>query len=124
MYLFWGKVIHGKKRGKRLGFPTVNLYLHKIVPVGVYVSKTKFNKKWYKSVSFVGEAKIFGDVKVFGETHLFDFNRKLYGKWVSVRLLKKIRDSKKFKSDTELVKNINQDIQYTNQYFKEITPDD
>jgi len=89
MYSFWGKVIHGKKRGKRLGFPTANVRLHKIIPEGVYVSKTKFDKKWHKSVSFIGTAKTFGAVEIFAETHILDFNCDIYGKWISVKLLKK-----------------------------------
>lgn len=119
MYLFWGKVIHGKKRGKRLGFPTANLRLRKVVPEGVYVSKTKIDNKWYKSTSFIGAAKTFDAGEIFGETYIFDFNRNIYGKWISVRLLKKIRENKKFASEHELIKNIKKDIQEANEYIRE-----
>lgn len=117
MYLFWGKVIHGKKRGARLGFPTVNLRLHQVIPEGVYVSKTKFDKKWYKSVSFVGAAKTFGAVEVFGETYIFDFNREIYGKWLSIRLLKKLRGNEKFQSEKQLIARIKNDIKEALLYF-------
>jgi riboflavin kinase/FMN adenylyltransferase len=118
MYLFWGKVIQGKKRGKNLGFPTVNLRLHKKIPDGVYVSKTKIDNKWHKSVSFIGAAKTFGAVEVFGETHILDFNRDLYRKWLSIKLLKKIRGSEKFQSETKLVAKIKKDIQEAIFYFQ------
>lgn len=118
MYLFWGKVIHGKKRGKSLGFPTVNLRLHKKIPEGVYISKTKIDNKWHKSVSFIGATKTFGAVEVFGETCIFDFSRNLYGKWLTVKLLKKIRSSEKFQSETKLIATIKKDIQEAVLYFQ------
>lgn len=121
MYLFWGKVIHGKKRGKQIGFPTVNVRLHKTIPEGVYVSKIKFEGIWHKSVSFIGASKTFNAVEVFGETYILDFNRDIYGKWISVRLLKKIRGNKKFASTEELIKRIKKDKQNAIEYFNENT---
>lgn len=109
LYLFWGKVIKGKNRGKYLGFPTINLRLHRNIPEGVYVSMTKICNKWFRSVSFVGAAKTFGDTQVFAETHVLDFNRDLYGKRISVRLLKKMRDNKKFVSPRALTKQMRED---------------
>lgn len=122
MYSFWGKVVHGKKRGKSLGYPTANLRLHKTVPEGIYVSKTKFYSKWYKSISFIGAAKTFGNIEVMGETYIFDFNRNIYGKWISVNLLKKIRDNKKFTSSEELIQRIKKDKQEALEYFNKHTP--
>lgn len=118
LYLFWGKVIHGKKRGKPLGFPTANLALRKAIPEGVYVSKTKVNNEWHKSVSFIGASKTFGATQTFGETYIFNFSRDIYEKWISVRLLKKIRENKKFSSRDELAKNIKLDILEATAYFK------
>lgn len=122
MYLFWGKVVYGKKRGKSLGYPTANLRVRKIVPEGVYISKTKFDKKCYKSVTFIGAAKTFGAAEVMGETYIFDFNRNMYGKWISVNLLKKIRDNKKFTSSEELIRRIKKDKQEALEYFNKHTP--
>ena len=56
--------------------------------------------------------------KVFGETYIFDFDKDIYGSWVSVRLLKKIRGSKKFGSKEELVEYIKRDVAEANEYFK------
>lgn len=120
MHKFWGKVIRGKKRGMRLGFPTANIFLHKFISQGAYVSIAKIDKQWYKSVSFVGGAKTYGEERVFGETHIFDFNRDIYGKWISVRLLRKLRGNKKFSSTGELIENIKKDIQEADEYFRKL----
>lgn len=118
MKLFWGKVIQGKKRGKGLGFPTANLRLHKSLPEGVYVSQIKVDNKWRNSLTFIGAAKTFGASEVFGETYILDFNHNIYGKWVSVALLKKIRDNKKFESETELVAKMKKDLLEATSYFQ------
>lgn len=121
-YAIWGKVIRGKNRGKKLGIPTVNLRLHKNIPEGIYVSTTTVGKKLFKSVSFVGAAKTFREKEIYLETYVFDFNQDIYGRWVSVRLLKKIRDNQKFTSVKELVTRIEKDKLEALEYFKkEIT---
>jgi riboflavin kinase / FMN adenylyltransferase len=118
LYLFWGKVIKGKSRGKAFGFPTINMRLHRVIPEGVYVSEAKFDGRIYKSVTFVGAAKTFGQSEVLGETYIFDFKIEVYGKWVSVKLLKKIRDNKKFASGKELVARMKIDKEEAVEYFR------
>lgn len=117
LYLFWGKVVRGKGRGKPMGFPTINIRLHSKIPEGVYVSETKIKNTVYKSVSFVGAAKTFGEKDVFGETFVFDFKMDIYGEWVSVSLLKKLRENKKFSSEQELVKQMERDKAAAVKYF-------
>lgn len=118
MYLIWGKVIRGKRRGKDLVFPTLNLRLHKKIPQGVYVSKTKLRGKWYRSVSFVGSARTFGEKDVHAESHIFDWSRDIYGKWVSVRLLKKIREISKFSDKSHLIERMLIDKKEALEYFR------
>lgn len=119
MYTFWGKVIRGEKRGDYLGFPTANIGLHRTIPEGVYVSKTKIDKKWHKSVSFIGAARTFGANKIFAETHIFDYDGNLYGKWITFRLLKKLRKNQKFGSVKKLVEQIKKDKKESLRYLKE-----
>jgi riboflavin kinase/FMN adenylyltransferase len=119
VYVFWGKVIKGKSRGKELGFRTANVRLHKAIAEGVYVSECKVGRNMYKAVSFVGAAETFGETEVFAETYIFDFDKDIYGKWISVRLLKKIRGSKKFKSKEELIEAIERDVTEAREYFRE-----
>jgi riboflavin kinase/FMN adenylyltransferase len=119
-YLFWGKVIRGKNRGKSLGFPTINLRLSQSIPEGIYVSRTKFEGRIFKSVSFIGAARTFGETEILAESYIFDFSSDIYGKWVSVKLLKKIRDNQKFASEKELIERVELDKCEALEYFREI----
>lgn len=117
MYKFWGKVRSHNKRGKGLGFPTANASLHKNIPEGIYISKTKIKNKQYPSITFIGAAKTFNETRFHAETYILDFNRNIYGQWISVSLLKKIRGNKKFASEKELIKQMKKDKQEAEKYF-------
>lgn len=117
MYKFWGKVRTHNKRGKKLGFPTANVNLYRNIPEGVYISKTKFEKKSYNSITFIGKSKTFNGTKFHAETYILDFNQDIYGKWISVKLLKKIRNNKKFSSAEELIEQMKEDERQAKEYF-------
>lgn len=117
MYKFWGKVRKHNQRGKKLGFPTANINLRKKIPEGIYTSKTKIKKIVYNSLTFIGQAKTFDEKKVWAENYILDFNQNIYGKWISVKLLKKIRSNQKFHSAAELVKQMKKDEQIARKYF-------
>lgn len=117
MNIFWGKVRTYNKRGRKLGFPTANINLTKTIPEGIYISKTKLGKKQYLSLTFIGLAKTFNETKFQAEIYILDFNKEIYGKWISVKLLKKIRDNKKFNSTEELIKEMKKDESLARQYF-------
>lgn len=117
MFKFWGKVRTHNKRGKTLGFPTANLNLHKKIPEGLYISKTKIADKIFPSLTFIGKAKTFNEQRFHAETYILDFNRNIYDRWISVELLKKIRDNKKFNSVDDLIKQMKKDEQAARKYF-------
>lgn len=143
LYLFWGKVKKGKGRGKKLGFPTTNIALHKNFPEGVYFSKTNINNQWYPSLTFIGAAKTFNETGYQAETYILQSNSlvilgrsvsddsrikkvnsgqarmtfNLYGQWITINLLKKLRGSKKFASAYELVKQMKADEKEATKYF-------
>jgi len=117
MYKFWGKVRKHNQRGKKLGFPTANINLTKKIPEGIYISKTKIQKNKYSSLTFIGKAKTFNGQKFHGETYILDFNQDIYNKWISVELLKKIRDNQKFKSVDNLIKQMKKDETDARRYF-------
>lgn len=126
MFKFWGKVRTHNKRGKTLGFPTANINLYKQslrskdlkkIPEGIYISKTKIQKKVYPSLTFIGAAKTFGEQRYHAETYILDFNKNIYGQWVSVNLFKKIRDNQKFKSANNLIKQMKKDEKAAREYF-------
>lgn len=108
---FWGKVRRHNQRGKRLGFPTANVNLSKHIPEGIYISKTRIKNCLYPSLTFIGQASI-------AETYILDFSKNVYGKWISVSLLKNIRGNKKFNAVKELVKQMKKDEQVAREYFK------
>ncbi|MDO8461111.1 MAG: riboflavin kinase [bacterium] len=115
--VFWGKVKKGKQRGKKLGFPTANILFRKKIPHGIYISKTKINKKTHPSITFIGNAKTFEEKDIFAETYILAFNKNIYNEWVSITLIKKIRDNKKFESAEKLVEQMKKDEDTAKKYF-------
>lgn len=117
-YKFWGKVRKHNQRGKKLGFPTANINLSKKIPEGTYISKSRVGKSVYKSLTFIGTAKTFNEKKFHAEIYILDFKKNIYGQWISVEILKKLRDNKKFNSANELVKQMEKDEKMARKYFK------
>jgi riboflavin kinase/FMN adenylyltransferase len=116
--LVWGKVKAGNKRGKSLGFPTVNIPLHREIAEGVYLSQVCIDNNRFSSLTFVGAAKTFGERKKWVESYILNFNKNVYGKWITVRLFKKIRGNIKFKLEKDLVEQIKKDLIVAKQFFK------
>lgn len=114
---FWGKVRAGKKRGRILGFPTANVRLRKKIPEGIYIAKTKIDSVWYPSLTFIGEAKTFHEDTYQAETFILSFHKNIYDKWISTRLLKKIRENKKFSSENQLVAEMKKDEKIAENFF-------
>jgi riboflavin kinase/FMN adenylyltransferase len=112
-----GIVRHGDKRGKKLGYPTANVWMHQDTRDGVYVSLIRVRDVWYPSMTFIGAAKTFGKKQRLLETHIFDFDMQIYGEWVSVQLHKYVRGNKKFDSVTELLRAMKKDEQQARAYF-------
>ena len=96
-YSMSGKVVHGAKRGRQLGFPTANVHMRHERPAltGVYAVKLDGRN----SVANLGvRPTIAGVPKLMLEVHVIDFNADLYGQHVHVEFLYKIRDEMKFDS--------------------------
>jgi len=108
----------GDARGKELGFPTANIHLHKKIPEGIYAASVTINGKKYCAAAFVGSAKTFLQTQVKVESYLFNFSGDLYGKWLTVRLYKKIRENQKFDSVEDLIKQMYQDVEEINRFFE------
>jgi riboflavin kinase/FMN adenylyltransferase len=116
--LIWGKVRTGNKRGKSIGFPTANIALHVDIAEGVYLSEVTVSNKKFSSLTFVGAAKTFNEQKKMIESYILDFNKDVYGEWITIRLLKKIRGNIKFKSEKELIEQIKKDLIIAKEFFK------
>jgi len=96
-----GTVIHGRKRGRIIGFKTANIDPHHeaIPPSGVYAVYSRIGKSIYKSVLNIGTRPTFNEKDPSIEVHIFDINRDLYGKDIEVSFVKRIRSEKKFENE-------------------------
>ncbi len=107
-----GKVAHGEKIGRTIGFPTANIALKRqMSPVrGVFSVKVYWDDSdIYDGVANVGFRPTVNGQVCQLEVHLFDFDDDLYGRTVGVELVAKIRDEQLFKSLDALKKQINND---------------
>ncbi|MGS2720289.1 bifunctional riboflavin kinase/FAD synthetase [Paraglaciecola aestuariivivens] len=106
-----GKVLHGDKRGRTIGFPTANVLLKRCkAPVnGVFAVNVTVNNQVYAGVANIGHRPTVNGQRSQLEVHLFDFSGNLYGQFISVALLSKIREEMKFDSFELLHKQIQLD---------------
>lgn len=111
-YVIHEEVIHGKKIGRQIGFPTANVnYSDRFIlpKIGVYYTNVRYNDKVYRGITSVGKNPTVNGDSVTLETYILDFNEDIYGKTISVYFIKKIRDEKKFNSLEELMKQLEYD---------------
>ncbi|GAB3034430.1 bifunctional riboflavin kinase/FAD synthetase [Bowmanella dokdonensis] len=106
-----GKVVHGDKKGRTIGFPTANVLLKRCrTPVaGVFAVRVRFNGQEYRGVANIGNRPTVNGQRSQLEVHLFDMNEHLYGRTIEVQLTAKIRDEMKFPSLEALQQQIRQD---------------
>lgn len=112
-YSISGRVSHGRKLGRTIGFPTANLPLKRCVsPVsGVYVVEAEFKGQTLGGVANVGQRPTVDGVRQQLEVHFFDFSTNLYGEQLEVCLLHKLRDEVKFPSFEALKTQIELDAE-------------
>src|SRR5690606_20814311 len=97
-----GRVLHGQKRGRTIGFPTANVDMgEQLVPaVGVYAVRAAVDEgatpRWYDGVANLGRRPTVDGLRLSFEVHLFDFAGDLYGKHLRVRMIGFIRPERKF----------------------------
>ena len=115
-YSMSGKVVHGAKRGRELGYPTANVHMRHERPAlsGVYAVKLD----GLPSVANLGiRPTIVGVPKLLLEVHVLDFSEDLYGQHVRVEFLHKIRDEMKFDSLDALKTQIGKDVAVARRFF-------
>ena len=115
-----GKVIHGDKRARKMNFPTANILPHnEIYPLkGVYAVRACLDQELYNGVANFGERPTVEGKKLLLEVHLFDFNKDIYGNYLTVEFLTFIRGEKKFEKFELLVDQIKNDIQIAKNYHQ------
>lgn len=118
-----GEVIEGKKLGRTIGFPTANIGkidpLKLIPAIGVYAVTIELeNNEKYNGMLNIGYRPTVTDSKELSvEVHLFDFNSSIYGKYIRVYFLKKVRDELKFKSIDLLTEQLKKDEEFVRDFF-------
>ena len=107
-----GKVVKGKKRGRKIGFPTCNIKLNDyIIPrLGVYAVKINGLNFSKKGIANIGYRPTFNGKSLLLETNIFGINQNLYNKDIGISFRKFIRREKKFKDLEHLKKQIKIDI--------------
>lgn len=121
-----GTVEHGFKRGRKIGFPTLNISIPKnerILGEGVYAVKVKIDKDnlWYEGMASIGHNETFGDdLEKTVEINLFNFDKSVYGEKVIVKWYKFLREMVKFDSVEELIDQLNKDKRDTEVFFGDL----
>lgn len=116
-----GRVVHGRKMGRQLGFPTANVDADTVLLAnGVYGVYVVVKGKQYRGIMNVGVKPTFGStLKKTFEVHLLDFSDDLYGEFIECQLLFKVREEQKFASIDLLKKQITEDIYRAIEKFKQ-----
>lgn len=109
LYSVSGRVMEGDRRGRELGFPTLNVKLpppssHKLLPPqGVYAVRVQTPSGPFGGMMNMGPRPTFGDAVTSLEVHLFDVSLDLYGAYVKVEFVSRLRDTRPFADAAALV---------------------
>lgn len=120
-YQICGRIAHGDKRGRTIGFPTANIKLHRHATAvhGVYaVRMTGENNFSANGVANIGKRPTVDGQHLQLEVHLFDFDKEIYGEKVCVEFKLKIRDEKRFDSFDDLKQQIIKDSKQAKDFFE------
>ena len=111
-----GKVVKGDGLGKKINYPTANIFIeetYKIIPKdGVYLVETIIKDKLFNGMMNIGHRPTIGTKNKSIEVHLFNFNEDIYGQVISIKMISKIRDEKKFSSIQALKEQLVKDENY------------
>ncbi len=115
-----GTVVRGRGIGKQLSYPTANIKIDAplVLPAdGVYVAYLETDGSIFPAVTNVGNNPTVGGPEKGIETHILDFDGEMYGRFVRVRFVKRLRGEKRFGSLDELRNQIATDVRDANHYF-------
>jgi len=115
-----GTVIRGTSLAGRLGFPTANINPHHEVlpPSGIYAVSIIFNNHKFKGVCYIGTRPTFNPEKQKHiEVHIFNFKKHIYGRYLEIQFIKKLRNDRTFSSLESLAQQVKKDIVHTRKIF-------
>jgi riboflavin kinase/FMN adenylyltransferase len=121
-YILSGKIIKGKQRGRTIGFPTANIKIeenYKLIPKnGVYIVKSIIQEKTVFGIMNIGLNPTVNGEDLSIEVHFLDFDIAIYNTEITVSVIDRIRDEKKFSSIDLLKAQIQKDKNYTISYIE------
>ncbi len=111
-YNISGRVVYGRQRGQTLGFPTANVEAVKelLPPRGVYAVQCLLGGRKYDGVLNVGLNPTFSGEKLTVEVHIMDFDKNIYGEFLDVLFVERLRDEIRFDGPEQLVAQIRKDV--------------
>jgi riboflavin kinase/FMN adenylyltransferase len=115
-YSVRGRVVHGARRGRALGFPTINLALprERLLPRdGIYATWAEMGEGRFKAAASLGVRPTFGGGERVLEAYLLDFEEDVYGEEVEASFVKRLRDEIAFASPADLAAQIARDVEDT-----------
>ncbi|MGB4505144.1 MAG: bifunctional riboflavin kinase/FAD synthetase [Syntrophaceticus sp.] len=119
-----GEIIAGDQRGRKLGFPTANVKLPDdlLIPQnGVYAGEALVEGERYLTVINIGVHPTFGSSPLqLIEAHLLDFQGVVYHKNIEIKLIKKLREERKFQSSQDLINQIRKDIETAGKIYEDL----
>jgi len=118
--IYTGKIIHGKKNGRKFGFPTVNILLdsdQQISDTGVFATQINVLNNSYQGMLYVGYRKTLDLSHLSIEINIFDFNEDIYDQNIQFKILKKIRPDQTFNTIDQLINQIQLDEIEIKNYF-------
>ena len=114
LHKFKARVIAGKGRGRRLGFPTANLNKTDLdIEYGIYLVEVMINNRLYNGLLHFGPRKTFNE-EVSSELYIKDFDFDIYHQNVKIKVIKKIREVRKFANAEDLKEQIEKDLKKSN----------
>ncbi|GBG94158.1 riboflavin biosynthesis protein RibF [Ligilactobacillus salitolerans] len=121
-----GPIVHGQARGRKLGFPTINVETdaqQKLPALGVYAVKVQIGTAWFDGMASVSHNETFGpQQEVTVEINLFDVHQDLYGQVARVQWFEYLRPSFKFTGAQALVDQMKKDESQSRELLLAVTP--
>ena len=112
-YSITGKVVHGQSIGKGMGFPTANIEVSDeyklIAAVGVYACRVEFMGKYYNGMSNIGFRPTIDHGELTIEVNIFDFEQQIYGEYITIYFVDRMRDEHKFENKGALKTQLEKD---------------
>lgn len=110
-YFIDGIVVSGAGRGRKLGFPTINLKTdNKVLPRGVFATQVEWKDRLLPAVTNIGSSPTFSRSFQKVETHIIGFDKQIYRHHVRLHFIYKLRDEFCFENASELVAQIRRDV--------------